>query len=116
MAKVTAAREQDWWTVHDLQRGHEVRCSSAKVFLAYLLSPGTRPTSRLIYRNPEEGTAAFLIYGPRADDFEFLTLRYTLTAREVEAFDQAERRSFLGRCVELWGPFSLPPVREALKL
>ncbi len=120
--RITAVRERDWWSLHGLDRGHEVRCGSAKVFLAYLLSPGTSPKSRLVYRNPEEGTASFHLCGPMADDFEFLTLRYTLSAKEVHEHLSAEdKRLLLARLAELWGPayspgHALTLVRGALNL
>lgn len=54
------------------------------------------------------------MYGILCDDFEFLNMRYVLTADEVhEALTSEEKRLLVNRLMELWGPPYAPahPLR-----
>lgn len=102
-----ASSEKDYWLLYDTENGREISCNSAPRFLAFLLSPGTRQ-AHMKWRNPSNGTAGLVVFGPRADDGEFLNLRYVLSAREVGKFTENETRLMLMRLRQLWGSPSGP--------
>ncbi len=101
------ATAPDWWQLFDLDYGREIPCSSAPRLLAFLLSPGTR-NANIGWRNPKSATIKVVVYGPVADDFEFLNTSYVLSAREVRDFSEEEQRLMLTRLRELWGSPSGP--------
>lgn len=99
-----ATSERDYWSLYDPDYGREIPCDSARRFLSFLLSPGTRQ-ARLVFHNPVDKTVKFILYGIRCEDGEFLNMSYVLTATEVhEALKLEEKRRLVNHLLELWGP------------
>ncbi len=107
MMSATDATERDWWSFYDLDHGREVPCENVGRFLAFLHSPGTRNVN-MGFLNPSKGTVTMVVFGPRADDGEFVNLRYVLSAKEVRGFSEEDKRLMLTRLRALWGVPSGP--------
>lgn len=72
----------DLWSFDLLAVGRSLPCANVRTFLHYLCSKGTRVASIETYGALGD-TAEIVLWGPRADDGEFLSVSYQLRREEI---------------------------------
>ena len=72
----------DPWSFDLLVVGRPLPCGNVRTFLHYLCSKGTRVASIETYGELGD-TAKIVLWGPRADDGEFLSVSYRLRREEI---------------------------------
>ena len=72
----------DLWSFDLLEVGRPLPCTNVRTFLHYLCSGGTRVVSISTYSDPS-GVVKVVLWGPLADDGEFLSISYQLTREEI---------------------------------
>src|SRR4051812_6078322 len=73
----------DLWGLDLLEVGRPLPCSNLRTFLHYLCSKGTR-VAQISTHSDDPGVAVkVILWGPRADDGEFLSVPYRLTREEI---------------------------------
>ncbi len=72
----------DLWSFDLLEVGRPLPCGNVRTFLHYLCSGGTRVASIGTYSDPSDALKVVL-WGPRADDGQFLSISYQLTWEEI---------------------------------
>jgi hypothetical protein len=73
----------DPWSLDLLEVGRRLACSNLMTFLHYLCSGGTRVASISTHSDDTSGAVEVVLWGPRADDGEFLSISYRLRREEI---------------------------------
>jgi hypothetical protein len=97
----------DLWSFDLLEVGSPLPCGNVRTFLHYLCSGGTRVASISTYSDPTAAVKVVL-WGPRADDGEFLSISYQLTREEIhgdgtlyEGLEEWEKRLLVERIKDI---------------
>ena len=72
----------DLWSFDLLEVGRRLPCANIRTFLHYLCSEGTRVAHIATHSDPN-GAVKVVLWGPRADDGEFLSISYQLAREEI---------------------------------
>jgi hypothetical protein len=72
----------DLWSFDLVEVGRPLPCGNVRTFLHYLCSGGTRVVSIGTYSDPS-GAVKVVLWGPRAEDGQFLSVPYLLRREEI---------------------------------
>ena len=110
----------DLWSFDLLEVGRPLPCGNVRTFLHYLCSGGTRVASIGTYSDPS-GALKVVLWGPRADDGQFLSVPYRLTREEIhgdgalyQCLEGWEKRLLVER-IKVLNPTGHNPWRLAIK-